>query len=134
MESFYKRLKAEIDGDPLSRGYAGMSDREVAKSLREISDRALPNEHVETEDLIAAVHHSAYPSTVRMQNLLSWITSRDVVKISAPNIRSALRTIFNGHAQTLSAIRALENGTQSRAQELKLGRVTEKHVHHARKI
>ena len=58
-----KILKTEIDTDPLTRGYSGMSDEEVASSFNTI-DRTLPRTSIPTMELFARFDKTEYNAQV----------------------------------------------------------------------
>ena len=54
MADFYETLVAELQTDPLNRGYASMTDEQVAASLNE-RNRRVPTERFISMRAIAAV-------------------------------------------------------------------------------
>ena len=126
-------LKAELDNDPLTRGYATMSDKEAAVSLNE-KNRPNERQSVPAQEFIAAIAPTAFPADGKMQAYLALLLGTGSVPLDEPNVRNALKAIFSGQGGTLAALAALQNENISRGVELGLGRVAEGHVAYARTI
>lgn len=127
----FAALKAELDNDPLVRGYATMSDEEAAVSLN-VQDRTNDRQEVPAQEFIAAIKPAAFPADVKMQAYLALLLGTGSVPLEEPNVRTALKAIFVGQASTLAALVALQSEDISRAQELSIGRVREGTVGQAR--
>jgi len=123
-------LRAELDADPLTRGYAGMTDAQAADSLN-TEDRSLGT--VTTQDLFQAVdwdEWAANYATMDAAKLAYWghLLTQDSIDVSATQVQRALINntvgIFTNAAfpLTRAAIVALPRAI-SRAVELNLGRV-----------
>lgn len=128
-------LKAEIDADPLTRGYAGMDDAAVAASLM-AKDRAKPRTSMSGRKVRSYITNADYDGITdpeKKTQLLTLLSSDDlnpfgfaanVIKDILPNTGS------------LAALAVARDGVdgQSRAEELSLGTISEGAVIHARSL
>ena len=113
-------LKDEIINDPLSRGYASMTDHEVADSLNTVNR--------ERDRTIIPAHEIIEATTTTDYNALSAdnkqrygiITGAGEVNIQGTNTRAALAAMFGPGTQTRTNIAALQIELISRATELGL--------------
>lgn len=133
-------LRAELDADPLARGYAGMTDAQAAASLN-TADRPVDRTDVPGHEIYAAITpthalqvYDLATGTPAHQRWLDIMFQLDSVPLDNANIRTALTTIFAGKQSTLDALVALQTVTVSRAQELSLGRVLVGDVTQARAL
>jgi len=55
MSDFYETLISELQNDPLNRGYASMTNEEVAASLNEINRRVPTQRFISMRAIAAAV-------------------------------------------------------------------------------
>lgn len=116
----FDELKAEVTGDPGSRGYSTMTDREAAEDLnlkRIASDRS----EVPSIEVLGSIKPADYPTDARMQSYLQVLFSQPEIPLADPEIRGALAAIFSGKAGTLANLQGLEQRNISRAEELGLG-------------
>lgn len=148
-------IKAEIDADPLTRGYAGMTNQQVADDLN-TAYRSVDVDSITPELLISNIKaHTHWPdindtltgddlikSLARMIRELAYLMilhSLTNIPINAQWVQAYLNGnsgIFQTPAQqaTDDAIDALKSGMITRAQELNLGKVEEGDVAGARAL
>lgn len=125
-------LKAEIEADPLSRGYSGMTDLEVATELN-IIYREVDVEFVTGQEIFEAVVPSEYNALTDKQiNLLHAIMGLGSISVNGTNTRTALLSMFGSGTTTRSNLAVLQKRDVSRAEELGLPFVYEGHVQEAR--
>ena len=128
-------IRAELDADPLGRGYAGMSAAEAAVDL-ELPVRDLWV-RVAASDILEAIVPAAF-------NGLEESERRDVDSVlslgsevdASPGskARTILTTAFAGSQPTLNAIQNLGKQLVSRASEIGCSRATEYLVSVARSL
>lgn len=126
----YARLQAEIATDPVTLGYAGKTDQQIADLLNSLTTtRTLPRTRVDTTEIIGAVS-SATPSNAwptpasKQESMLLAILSMPFVDASNANVRAIFGEIFpnaGNTATTRTNLLALGTQTVSRATELALG-------------
>lgn len=130
-------LAAELSTDPLDRGYSGMTDAEVAASLNAVNRPGpIPAKTVikllVAEGVWAKLVKSTEDADIELVQALSVFDDFDLqdvtpVNLSGHTARQVVdaRLTASTHVSDAqkTAILALENSRQSRAQELGLGRV-----------
>ena len=128
-------LKAELDADPLARGYFGMTDQQAADSLN-AEDRTVDRTAVRGGEVFTAIKPVDFLSVTDAAHrwVLGVMFGLDVVPLDSANVRTILSTIFSGKAQTLAALVALQTHVVSRADELGLGNVRAGTVNEARRM
>lgn len=131
----YTVLKNEIDTDPLARGYAGMTDSEVATDLN-TEYRTFNRTSITGEDLARLSDGSELSNLVGRQFAL-WQTycGLEVISIeTGTETREALAALFPAGSDTRAQIVAFiqENISISRAAELGLEEVASRHVRDVR--
>ena len=124
-------LKDEITNDPLARGYAGMTDEQVATSLNtadrsrnltSISGSVIKAKIVDAEyDALTAGKKSELLSLLARDDLDPWGFDANVIK-----------NVFGNASATLAALAGERTESISRAEELGLGTVFQGHVEGAR--
>lgn len=126
-------LRAEILGDPLSIGYAGMSNREVVDSLTEVN-RSEIRRLIPSSEVFAAIDPPDYLAISNQRHIayLSLMLSVEEVRLGLAGVRQVLELIFTGATITLNRLQSLRTRAISRANELGLGRILEGHIAHAR--
>jgi len=133
----YNLLWRELDLDPLSRGYAGMTDIEAAGDLNtEYRVRMLGR--LDTGDVYNSIDVSEFTALTDGQRQEVW----DMLHVGGTGLwvrpgdtaRTRLISIFGAQSTTIQALAALLVENISRAQELGLGRVRPGHVEKARRI
>lgn len=127
-------LKSEIENDPLDRGYAGMSDVEVADSLNERT-READADALHGGDLVAALDQAEWEQLGSGQKqYLQLIVSAGSSPLTAA-IRNSLREMFPTQSQTRRNLLRLMRQEASRGMELGLGRnITPSDVANARRL
>lgn len=153
---FYQVLIAELQTDPLARGYASMTDEEVAASLNErnrriptqrfISMRAIAAvlDDIEYAKVKAAIQTLAQQSP-RVADMLEFLNmpcddsgttgGLDFGNEGVRQMIGSLRQIDGSIAEaTIDKLLALGEKIASRAEELGLGEVNRYHVASARQL
>ena len=125
-------LKAEIDADPLARGYSGMDDAAVAVSLNAVN-RTTNKATMEATEVMQAIDSAEFAALSAADKQTVW----DVLHIGTINpfgIEATLFTsAFGGGSATITALASLRKNDVSRAGELGLGSVRAGNVEEARK-
>ena len=127
-------LKSEIDSDPLSRGYSGMSNIQVADDINQ-KIRSRDKLSLDSSELLDSIESSALMAltgdkATRVWGVLS-MNSVDPFGIAADVFIDA----FGGGSNTIITLAALRIESISRAQELGYpGYVREGHVEMARAL
>lgn len=127
-------LKAELVNDPLTRGYAGMSDEAAAVSLN--TPNRTPDRLSITGGMIAAsmVRTELAALTAADQNYVRALLPCDQIPLTA-TIKTELSNIFGAGTTTRTNLLAMIKRTGSRAEELNLGEpVTPSHIADARRL
>lgn len=129
----FTNLKAELDSDPLARGYAGMTDAEVAASLN-TPDRSRGRATMSGSEILNEVDPTEWAAKTDAQKQLVW----DICHLGNVNpfgIEANLMVdVFGGGSATITALAAARVETITRAQELGLGVVREGTVQQARAL
>lgn len=128
----YRALRIEIDDDPLGRGYAAMSNAEVADDLnteyRNISVDTIPS-----EDIVAALVPSEVNAlTVIQQRNLWGVIGAGSVKPDDADVKAFFAGLFGAGTTTRANLLALATQIVSRGAELGLGTVYAPYVLEAR--
>lgn len=131
-------LHNEIVNDPVTLGYAGKTDQQVADLLNSLTTGRTRNRtSVTKNEILAAMRNVDYPTTSANDqirwNKLNLVLSTDTIDASSTNIRDVFSAIFAGTA-TLTALNALATRIVSRAEELGLGPITAGDVQQARVV
>lgn len=128
-------LRAEIDTDPLARGYAGKSDGWVADSITNTIDRVVSRATVSGAEILNATDDGEYGLLTAAQQS-SWLALCGVDSINTASgvAKSLEASLFGGGTQTRANLLALKNSTVSRAAELGLGSVNVQDVTKARAL
>lgn len=122
----YPKLQTEVANDPVTLGYAGKTDQQIADLLNSLTTgRTLPNTLVPTTQILGAIQLAAWPTVgSASESQLRAILGMPYVDASSTNIRAILGSIFpnSGNTATTRAnLLALGTVTVSRATELGLG-------------
>ena len=113
----------ELTGDPLGRGYAGMTDEQVVASLNTV-DRDRFRSNIPNREVFGAIDLTEYKAlTAAERQALDLVMAMDAVDATDANTRVLLGTIFPQGSTTRANLIALAEETVSRAAELGLGRV-----------
>jgi len=124
----------EITNDPLTKGYAGMTDQEVVDSLN-ASNRSLPTPPVNGGQLMENIDSSEFASLTpsNVSNLQILVTAaQGGLDLNNANVFQDIEDIFSPGSASHNSISALKSFSGSRAQELKLPKVKLGHVEEAR--
>lgn len=126
-------LKAELTTDPLSRGYAAMSDEQAATNLN-TPNRNPNRETLDSGLLIASIVRSEYVAlTANEKDYVRLIAMAQSLPLTQ-NLKSELGAVFGANTQTRANLLALMVRPGSRAEELGLGAVTPSDVADARRL
>ena len=126
------KLAAELTDDPLTRGYAAMTDEEAADSLNTVN-RTRNRDTMTASAVLNAVVISEWNALTDAQRQQIW----DVLHIGEINPFGVEATIFvsvfGGGSATITALQAARLEAISRAVEQEIGDpVFPTHVEHAR--
>lgn len=117
----YAALKAEIDGDAQSLGYAGKSANEVADLLNQVglNDQTIDRGSVATWEILAATEVADLEAlTDKQQRMYQMVISTGTVPLHDARIRSLLLRLFNNGTATRTNLAALQIRPASRAEVL----------------
>jgi len=156
MSDFYETLISELQNDPLNRGYASMTNEEVAASLNEINRRVPTQRFISMRAIAAVLDNEQYArvkaaiqtlasQSVRVADMLTFLHmpcddsgttgGLDFGNESVRMMIQSLPVVDNTIAQeTISKLLALGEKVVSRAEELGLGEVNQYHVASARQL
>lgn len=116
-------LKAEVETDPLGRGYAGMTDQQLVDSLNAV-DREVNRETMTGTEILNEINVAEWNALTNAQRQTVW----DIVHLGTINpfgVEATLMTsVFGGGSATITALAAARKVAVSRAQELGIGVVT----------
>ena len=126
-------LKDEITNDPLTRGYAGMTDAQVADSLTNTIDRVVTKQFISGSEIFNATDDTEYSALTDAQKS-AWdaLCAIDQIDTVSGVAKAREAELFGGGTTTRTNLLAIRNETVSRAQELGLGNVNEGDVRQAR--
>lgn len=115
-------LHDELTGDPLGRGYSGMSDSQAADSLN-TADRSISRATIQTWEIIEATVPAEYDalSAANKQRYQAFV-SAGTLDPNGTNVVAAFSSMFAG-TTTLTNLAELQTRPASRAEELGLPRV-----------
>ena len=120
-------LSDEISGDPLGRGYSGMSDAEIVTSLNTV-DRTQNRSSMTASEVLNAIDIAEWNALSDADQQKIW----DVLHIRGINPFGVEATIFvavfGAGSDTITALQAARVTTVSRATELGIGFVKLGHV------
>jgi hypothetical protein len=132
----YQTLWNELNDDPLSKGYSGMSNASAALNLNQISaSRWL--ERLDQSDIFEAINDTEWDtlssaSQAEVNNLLQVGTVNGLLIGPGTRARSKLRGVFGVSSSTAVELIELATERLSRASEIGLPLVREGHVQKAR--
>ena len=115
-------VRAELDADPLGRGYAGMTDGEVSDDLVALTRESWVR--VSASELLEAIVPADWAglTNIKRANVDSVLSMGDVINVApGSNARALLTTAFAGATETLGALEATTKRMISRAAELGCG-------------
>ena len=115
-------IKAEIDADPLGRGYAGMSDQQIADTLN-AANRTRQRQTVTATEVYQAIDQTEWESLTGGKQAEVW----DILHLGTltPGGREQDRflAIFGAQSATIAALKGVRDETISRGEELRIGEV-----------
>ena len=123
----YAAIADEINADPLARGYAAMSDQEVADSMNAV-DRVRTLERLDQASVYNNIDVGEYTGLSNANKTEVW----NIVQVGGAEglwvrpgdtARTRLIAIFGGGSATITALGALLDQPISRAEEIGLGEV-----------
>jgi hypothetical protein len=127
------KLRTELISDPLTRGYASMTDAQAAESLN-TANRASTRTLVDTWEILEATVPAEYtPLSSALKTQYQLYVSAGRIDVSRANTRAAFALMFGAGTVTRTNLLALSAGPLvSRAVELELGVVAPGDVQCAR--
>lgn len=126
-------LRTEITNDPLTRGYSGMTDAQVATNLN-TANRTKVRDRIDSAELYEALDAAEYQAlSAALKSELGVFLGMGYI-FSGANSRARTRIIamFGGGSTTITNLGAIVNSTVTRAAELGLPNVGAHHVAIAR--
>lgn len=129
----YAALKAEIDSDPLPRGYSGMTDLQTAADLM-TAYRSRDRKRMSGSEIAKSVIASEWTglSDVEQQKVLALMGVESLDPFGFA--KDVLVNSFGAGSGTITALAIARVETVTRANELGLGRVAEGDVQNARAL
>ena len=125
-------LRTEIDTDPLTRGYAGMSDEQVADSLNNVINRKQNKTAMTASEVFNAIDKTEFDALSNANEAKIW----NVLSMGTLNpfgLEAAIFTdVFSDGSTTITALKAARKTDVSRGVELGLGFVRPGNVLEAR--
>ena len=130
----YNTLKTELDTDPLTRGYAGMTDEQAATDLNTVY-RTQPRGSMNGDEIFAATDNAEFVGlTDHKQQLWVSFTSKDIINAYDQTNIDFLDYIFGAGSTTKTTLAALREEDVSRGVELGLGNIKVGDVQFARSL
>ena len=127
-------LRAEIQNDPLSRGYVGMTDQQVVDDLNTVYRPAPDRDQLsqaELYELIVQSERVALPADDKEE--VSILLGIELIDVSSGSkARTNLMAIFNGTTTFTNIGNFVSNQLQTRTAELEVGEVNESRISGAR--
>lgn len=106
-----KALHAELVTDPLSRGYAAMTDTQAAASLNAV-DRSVARTSITGSDLLsAAVYSEVAALTAAARDAFLAFVQMVAIDATNANVRTTLGTMFGAGTTTRANLIALASST-----------------------
>lgn len=124
-------LSSEISVDPLTKGYAGMSDLQIVQLINTV-DRTVNRTSISGREILSQQNNADYAALSDAKKS-QWIglTGHDNIDPFGPAVQVVI-DIWGVTSQTVLNLQASRTKTVSRAQELGLGSVDEGDVLQAR--
>lgn len=115
----YAALKTELTTDPLTRGYAGMTDQEASDSLN-TKNRTRDRVVIPGYEVIEATVASEWSalSAAEKQRYQTLVSASGGVYAKGANTRAAFLAMFGGGTATRTNLAALQTESISRAEEI----------------
>ena len=129
-------LKDELDTDPLTRGYAGMTDAEVRDSIN-AADRTVDRETMSGSEIFEAIDVTEWSGrTADQKDDIKFVVSLgDQIQIaSGTKARDMLQNALSGATNSIANLGSISTKAVSRAEELGLGFVKIGDVQKARAL
>ena len=126
----------EINTDPLARGYAEMSDAEIAEDMN-LFYRTLVRDTLSSADIYEQIDVAEFQGKTDAQKVYvrDLLGLGDNVQVGPDSkARTVLIAVFGGASVTIQALAAILQVPISRAEELGLGVVKPGHVQDARTL
>lgn len=132
----YAALTAELTGDPLGRGYAGMTNQQCADSLNAKNRNGPERTSVKGSEIYNAIVPAEWSALTNANKELvrDVFSLGDFIDVSTgTNTRTVLLNVFGAGTATRTNLANLVKTTISRAEELNMGEpVGDGHVASAR--
>ena len=126
-------IKAELTSDPLSRGYAAMSDQEAAAAIN-ANDREPERDNVTAGVLMSALVLTEYNALAAIERrYFDLLVSAGSVELN-PTVRQQIRALFPAGSGTRAGIMKALRRVGSRADELGIGNVTPSDIADAKRL
>lgn len=134
MTSRSHSIKAELDADPLTRGYSGMTDAQAAADLNTVY-RTLTVDEIRGSAAFNVTDDAEFALLTQAERD-EWVQLCQIESIDVSNgiAKSIEARLFGAGTQTRTNLLALKNPAASRAEELGFGLVLESHVAFARSL
>jgi len=130
----YAILKTELTDDPLTRGYAAMSDQQAADSLN-TANRSHLSDTLSSALLFENIDRTEFQAlTAAMQSRVDRLLGLgEGIKVGpGSQARAELLAVFGGGSATAASLVAALTETVSRAQELGLPQLSAQMINNAR--
>jgi hypothetical protein len=115
----YRALKAEMDADPLGRGYAGMTDAQASASLN-VANRTRVRNAMSASEVFQAISAAEFAAkTDAQRQLVLGILGFGTVNPAGREAEVFVQ-VFGAGSQTIAALAAARQETVSRATEIGL--------------
>jgi hypothetical protein len=136
----YIALKSEIDTDPLTRGYSGMTDQQVADDMNTVY-RTRNRDSMTGDEIFQATDPTEYNgldtgSGNTADNQGHWLAfcgRTEIDPFATANVQ-LVQSIFGGGSTTVSNLQTARLENVSRADELGLGFIRSGYVEYARTL
>lgn len=120
----YQALRNEIINDPISLGYAGKTDSEIASLLNTvpgspIAGRQIDREIIDTWEILEATVQAEWGAlSAAEKQRYQTIVGAGTVSVKGTNVRNAFLQMFAAGTQTRTNLAALQTRAASRAEVL----------------
>lgn len=130
----YNALKSELDADPLTRGYSGMTDEQAAADLNTVY-RSAPRASMNGDEIFAATDNAEFAGlSDHKRDLWVSFTSKDIINAYEQTNIDFLDYIFGAGSTTKSTLASIRTEDVSRGVELGLGAIKVGDVQFARSL
>jgi len=130
----YAALNAELTGDPLARGYAGMDDQQAADDINSVY-RDIPRAAMNGDEVFAATNAGEFGALTEHKQAM-WLSfcARDQIDPYGTTNEAFVDWVYGGGSTTRSTLASLRTRQGSRAEELGLPAVRAGDVEFARTL